>query len=112
MRSITVFRCLTEAAAGVSRERRFAHPSAYNRQVSERDYEFELDDDSDRSFVAALLLCFFFGVLGFHRFYVGKIGTGILLLISCGGLGVWWIVDFVLIATSHFKDKDGFLLRP
>jgi TM2 domain-containing membrane protein YozV len=79
----------------------------------DRDYEFELEDDrSECSFVAAMLLCFFLGVLGIHRFYVGKIGTGILQLLSCGGFGVWWIVDFVLIATSNFRDKQERYLRP
>ena len=81
----------------------------------DRDYDFELDDDDDRSdknFVAALLLCFFFGVLGIHRFYVGKIGTGILMLLTGGGCGIWMIVDFVLIATSSFRDKQDLYLRP
>lgn len=79
----------------------------------DRDYEFELDDDrSDCNFVAALLLCFFLGVLGIHRFYVGKIGTGVLQLLSGGGFGIWWIVDFVLIATSNFRDKQERYLRP
>jgi len=43
---------------------------------------------SDKGFVPALLLCFFFGVLGVHRFYVGKIGTGLLMIVTFGGLGI------------------------
>ena len=79
----------------------------------DRDYDFEIEDDrSDKSFVAALLLCFFFGVLGVHRFYVGKIGTGILMLLTGGGCGIWMIVDFVLIATSNFRDQHDLYLRP
>ena len=42
---------------------------------------------SEKSNVTALLLCFFLGVLGVHRFYVGKIGTGVLQLVTFGGLG-------------------------
>ena len=55
----------------------------------------------------ALLLCFFLGVFGAHRFYVGKIGTGILELLTLGGLGIWWLVDMILIVTGSFRDKNG-----
>lgn len=62
---------------------------------------------SDKGFVPVLLLCFFVGVLGVHRFYVGKIGTGILQLITFGGFGIWTMVDFVMIAVGSFTDKEG-----
>ena len=64
-------------------------------------------DASDKGFVPALLLCFFFGFLGVHRFYVGKIGTGILQLITLGGLGIWALIDLILIAVGSFTDKQG-----
>ncbi len=67
---------------------------------------------SDKSFVATVLLCFFIGGLGVHRFYVGKIGTGILMLITCGGLGIWTIVDFVMIVCGVFTDAKGQLVKP
>ncbi|HEX5202939.1 TM2 domain-containing protein [Paractinoplanes rhizophilus] len=60
-----------------------------------------------KSWLAALLLCFFVGVLGIHRFYVGKIGTGILMLITFGGFGIWTLIDFIMIAVGSFKDKQG-----
>lgn len=60
-----------------------------------------------KSWIAALLLCFFLGVIGVHRFYVGKIGTGILQLITAGGLGVWVLIDFIMIIIGSFKDKQG-----
>ncbi|MDP6602469.1 MAG: TM2 domain-containing protein [Phycisphaerales bacterium] len=66
---------------------------------------------SDRSFIATVLLCFFIGGLGAHRFYVGKIGTGILMLITCGGLGIWTIVDFVMIVCGTFTDAEGRLIK-
>lgn len=66
---------------------------------------------SDKGFVPALLLCFFLGVLGVHRFYVGKIGTGILMLLTLGGFGIWQIIDFVMIAVGSFTDKEGRQLR-
>ena len=65
------------------------------------------EQKSDKSFVAMLLLCFFLGSLGVHRFYAGKIGTGILMLVTIGGLGIWTLVDFIIIAIGNFKDKEG-----
>lgn len=66
---------------------------------------------SERNWVAALLLCIFFGVFGAHRFYVGKIGTGILMLITLGGFGIWVLVDLIIIICQDFKDKDGKVLK-
>lgn len=62
---------------------------------------------SSKSRLAALLLCWFFGCFGVHRFYVGKIGTGILMIITLGGLGIWWIIDFIMIIVGAFRDKAG-----
>ena len=64
-------------------------------------------DISPKSRLAALLLCIFFGVFGVHRFYVGKVGTGILQLITIGGLGIWAMVDVILIVVGSFTDADG-----
>jgi TM2 domain-containing membrane protein YozV len=62
---------------------------------------------SPRSRLVALLFCVLFGVFGVHRFYVGKIGTGILMLVSLGGLGIWMLIDLILIAVGSFRDKEG-----
>lgn len=62
---------------------------------------------SDKNNVTALLLCFFLGAVGAHRFYVGKIGTGILQLVTLGGLGFWALIDFIIIALQKFTDKEG-----
>lgn len=66
---------------------------------------------SPKSRWIALLLCFFFGGLGVHRFYVGKIGTGILYLCTLGLFGVGWIIDLFAILFGSFRDKYGFWLR-
>ena len=62
---------------------------------------------SQKAWIVTLLLSFFVGVLGVHRFYVGKIGTGILMLITLGGFGVWALIDFIMIAVGKFTDKQG-----
>ena len=69
------------------------------------------DQVSDKGFVPTILLCFFLGPLGAHRFYVGKIGTGILHLITFGALGIWTLIDFIMIVVGSFKDKQGLPLR-
>ena len=62
---------------------------------------------SPKSRLAAALLCWFLGVFGVHRFYVGKIGTGILMLVTFGGLGVWALIDLIVILVGSFKkDKE------
>ncbi len=62
---------------------------------------------SSHSRLVALLLCFLFGFLGVHRFYVRKFGTGILMLCTFGGLTVWTMIDLILIALGSFRDKEG-----
>ncbi len=67
---------------------------------------------SEKGFVPTILLCFFLSFLGVHRFYVGKIGTGILMLITMGALGIWTLVDFIMIVCGSFTDKDGLPIKP
>jgi len=70
-----------------------------------------MTDTSSKGFVPTLLLCFFFGVLGVHRFYVGKVGTGILQLLTLGGLGIWALIDFIMIVVGSFTDKQGNFIK-
>ncbi len=65
---------------------------------------------SPKSRLAAAILAWFLGVIGVHRFYVGKVGTGILMILTLGGLGIWVIIDFVLIVIGSFRDKEGRVL--
>ena len=62
---------------------------------------------SPKSRLAACLLCWFLGCIGVHRFYVGKIGTGIAQIFTLGGFGIWALVDFIMICCGSFKDKEG-----
>ena len=62
---------------------------------------------SDKTKLVALLLCIFLGTIGVHRFYVGKIGTGIVWLLTGGVFCIGWIIDIIKIATGSFTDKQG-----
>lgn len=68
---------------------------------------------SDKEKMVALLLAILgiFGVAGIHRLYVGKIGTGILWLVTGGVFLIGTIVDIVMIANGTFKDKEGAFVR-
>ncbi len=97
----------------------------------------EKTDKSEREWLATSLLCFFLGSLGFHRFYVGKIGTGLLqffTLVGCLILwtfatmiglasmyvffafigviwGIWLFIDFIMILCQKFRDKEGRIIK-
>ena len=62
---------------------------------------------TDKRILPAFLLCFFLGIFGIHRFYVGKVGTGIIQLFTLGGLGIWALIDLIMIVVGSFTDKDG-----
>jgi TM2 domain-containing membrane protein YozV len=62
---------------------------------------------SSKSRLVALLLCWFLGVFGAHRFYVGKTGTAILMILTLGGLTLWVLIDLIVIAVGSFRDSEG-----
>ena len=67
---------------------------------------------SEKKRLVALLLCLFLGGLGIHRFYVGKIGTGILQIVTIGGFfGIWVLIDLIMIIAGKFSDKEGKLVE-
>ena len=66
---------------------------------------------SEKNFVSTLILCVLLGGLGVHRFYVGKVGTGIFMLLTLGGLGIWALVDLIRIAIQKFEDSDGAVIK-
>lgn len=66
---------------------------------------------SSKSRLVSALLCFFFGVFGIHRFYVGKIGTGILYLLTLGFGGFGVFIDLILILVGSFRDKTGLQIK-
>jgi TM2 domain-containing membrane protein YozV len=69
-----------------------------------------LDRPSDKSRGVATALAALLGFFGAHRFYVGKTGTGVLMLCSVGGLGIWYLYDLILVAGGSFRDAEGRLV--
>ncbi len=69
------------------------------------------DDNSSKDRFLAFLICLFFGVIGVHHFYVGRVGKGILYIFTGGLFGIGVLVDLILIASGKFKDRDGRYLR-
>ena len=62
---------------------------------------------SEKDWLVTLLLCLFCGGIGVHRYYVGKIGTGILYTLTLGLFGIGYLVDLIMIVTGKFTDKNG-----
>lgn len=70
------------------------------------------DNASEKRRLGALLLCLFLGGLGVHRFYVGKVGTGIVQILTLAGFcGIWVTIDLIMIICGSFKDKQGLPLK-
>lgn len=66
---------------------------------------------SPKSKMVTLLLAIFVGYFGIHRFYVGKIGTGIIWLLTAGMFGIGWIIDIIMILCGSFRDSYGMLIK-
>lgn len=78
------------------------------QEVAARDVPWVF---SDRSWGVTVLLAFFLGPFGIDRFYLGHTWLGAAKLLTIGGLGIWWLVDLVLIAVKMVKDSEGRPLR-
>jgi len=62
---------------------------------------------SEKDWVVTLVLAVVLGFLGIDRFYAGSIGLGVLKLLTSGGLGLWWLIDIILLATGNYRDGNG-----
>jgi TM2 domain-containing membrane protein YozV len=72
-----------------------------------RQAQAKKSGDVSQNWLTCLLLAIFLGEFGGHRFYTGKIGTAILMILTLGGCGIWWIIDIVMIISGKFTDADG-----
>ena len=70
-----------------------------------------MEEISPKSRLVTTLFAWFLGEFGVHRFYLGKIGTGILMLLTLGGFGIWAFIDFVMAVAGVMKDKEGRLIK-
>lgn len=77
------------------------------KEENDTIYSSEKENVSNKKWSVVLILCILLGLIGFHRFYVGKGGTAILMLLTLGGFGIWTLVDLVIISLSEFTDEDG-----
>jgi TM2 domain len=67
----------------------------------------ESTEISERTRGVAVPMAILLGLFGAHRFYVGKTGTGLLMLCTMGGCGLWWLYDLILLLAGEFRDGDG-----
>ncbi len=66
---------------------------------------------SSKNGLVVLLLCFFLGAFGIHRFYIGRTLTAVLMLVTLGGLGIWVLVDLILLVTDGLYDEEGKIVK-
>lgn len=75
------------------------------------NYQNQPASTNEDRWLIALILCILVGSLGVHRFYTGNIVTGVLMLITLGGCGVWTIIDLIMIAANTYRDGNGNTLK-
>ncbi|MFM1912421.1 MAG: hypothetical protein RIR51_259 [Bacteroidota bacterium] len=80
-----------------------SNPINSNFQNSDQHYKKSFNED----WIITLLLCWFLGVFGAHRFYNRRFISGFFMLISLGGFFIWYFIDLILVIAGNFKDENG-----
>lgn len=63
--------------------------------------------NSEKDWLITLILSILVGGFGIDRFYTGSVLLGVLKLVTLGGLGLWWLIDLIMLVTGNYKDGDG-----
>ena len=79
-------------------------------QIQSNPISAEITEQRNK-WITCLLLCWFLGVFGVHRFYTGHITIGVIQLLTLGGCGIWSLVDLIIIISGNYKDSDGNLIK-
>ncbi len=91
---------------------KYAETESTQTYLQNKDFQGKTDINiSPKKRIVAFILCWCLGVFGVHRFYVDKIGTGVLYLFTFGLLGIGVFVDIILILVGSFKDATGAVLK-
>jgi hypothetical protein len=75
--------------------------------ASRPQFSYEPYRTAGRTFIATWLFAMLLGFWGADRFYLGKLGTAIVKLVTLGGLGVWVLVDLILVLVGAQRDREG-----
>ncbi|MGB0428288.1 MAG: TM2 domain-containing protein [Polaribacter sp.] len=105
--AIPVRKNLVETSQIASTEEMQSSPLVQNQTTENLEDDTALNYGSSKSHTTALLLCFFLGGIGIHRFYLGYTWQGVVQLLTFGGLGIWSLIDFIRIVLEDLQPKDG-----
>ena len=84
-------------------------PSCGVRQNNYLKNNIEIQDNN--RWIITLMLCWFLGVFGVHRFYTGHTFIGIAQILTVGGCGIWVLIDFIIILSGSYKDSNGIPIK-